>query len=82
MQNLSMMEMLVRGEALDVRREGTMISEGVFELRRFVPDKDYCDSVKERWIESIGRNVFDKRIMAASDARYYGDSNWEELFLR
>lgn len=82
MQNLAMLKMLVEGEALDVRRVGVQVAEGIFRLQRFDENKDYCDSVKERWIWSVGKNVFDGRIEASSDTRYYNDPNWECLFLR
>lgn len=82
MNNKSMESALSRGEALDVRREGQQIAEGVYRLGRFIDGKDYCDASTERWIWSVGRNVFDGRIEAAYDSRYYGSPNWECLFLR
>ena len=82
MHNKSMQKMLIEGEALDVRREGREIREGVFALSRFVEGKDYCDSARERWIWSVGRNLFDGRIEASGDSRYHGDASWECLYLR
>lgn len=73
---------VARGETIDVRREGREISEGIFRLPRFVDGKDYCDLARQRYIWSIGKNVFDGRIEASMDSRYYGDPNWECLFLR
>ena len=82
MDNLQMQRMLVSGQALDVLREGRMIQPGLYQLSRFVDNKDYCDSKNEWWIWSVGKNVFDNRIMASTDTRFYGDPNWECLFLR
>lgn len=67
---------------IDVRREGFQISDGIFHLNRFVEGADYADFLNQRRIWSIGRNVHDGRIEAALDTRYYGDPNWECLFLR
>ena len=82
MQNLAMQQMLRTGEALDIRREGQLVREGLYQLKRFNPDKDYCDPLIERWIWSVGKNFFDDRIMASTDARFSGDPNWDCLFLR
>jgi len=82
MQNLEMQKQLAEGKALDVRRVGKPVAEGVFSLKSYDPNKDYCDSMTERWIWSIGQNVFDNRIEAAGDSRYYQDRNWSCLFLR
>jgi len=82
MQNLEMKKQLADGRAIDVRKVGKPIAEGVFRLQSYDPNKDYCDSLTERWIWSIGKNVFDNRIEASGDARYYGDPNWSTLFLR
>ena len=82
MINKAMESKLRRGHALSVLKEGARVDSSSYLLRRFVEGKDYCDPVRELWIWSIGRNVFDGRIMAATDARYYQDPNWECLFLR
>lgn len=66
---------------VDVRRAGQQIAEGVFRIhQQFVQGAIYVDSLNNRRIGSIGRNVFDGRIEAAVDARYSGDINWECLF--
>ena len=82
MHNLQMLTALRTGQALDVLREGRMIQPGLYQLKRFIEDKEYCDPRNEWWISSIGKSVFDNRIMAATDSRFYGDPNWECLFLR
>jgi hypothetical protein len=82
LSNISMASALKVGHCLDVRREGRELSEGVFQLKRFIDHVDYCDTLKERWIWSIGKNVHDGRIQASVDTRYYNDPNWECLFLR
>lgn len=82
MQNKSMEHALRAGQALSVLVEGRKIDDGLYELRRFVDGKDYCDPQREWWIWSVGRHVFDGRIMAATDVRFYQDPNWECLFLR
>jgi len=82
MQNIEMRKALIEGKAIDVRREGREIREGVFALSRFIEGKDYCDSATGRWIWSVGRNLFDGRIEASSDVRYSDDASWECLLLR
>jgi hypothetical protein len=82
MHNLAMRERLQKGEALDVLKEGKRISDSMYELRRFVDGKEYCDPVRERWIWSIGQRFSDDKIFAATDARFYGDPNYSCLFLR
>ncbi len=82
MQNLTMERKLRTGEALSVLAEGTKISDGYYELKRFVEDKDYCDPQREWWIWSIGRRFSDGQIFAATDTRFYDNPNFECLFLR
>ena len=67
---------------IDVRREGVEIKPGVFRLERFVDGAEYIDALNRRYVWSIGRNIHDGRVEAAIDTRYYGDANWECLFLR
>jgi hypothetical protein len=81
MQNLTMAEKLRNLSAIDVRVEGQEVGDGVFQLPRFVQGADYCDSKTERWIWSIGKD-FKGRVFAAVDTRYYGDPNYDCLFLR
>ena len=67
---------------IDVRRQGFEIKSGVFRLQNFVDGAEYKDVLNNRYIWSIGRNLHDGRVEAAIDTRYYGDPNWECLFLR
>lgn len=82
MENKAMEEKLRTGEALSVLVEGRELRNGVYELKRFVDGKDYCDPRKERWIWSIGQSVFDDKIYAATDTRFYGNPSYSCLFLR
>lgn len=82
MKNKEMEKQIAEGYALDVRAEGREIGAGVFELKRFVEGKDYCDSLRERWISSIGKSVWNGLIYAASDARYEQHPNYETLYTR
>jgi len=82
MENVSMRRLLHGGQALNVLDEGRELQSGMYELRRFVEGKDYCDPTKERWIWSIGRRFSDGKILAATDARFYNDRNFDCLFLR
>jgi len=80
--NYAMEEKLAAGEALDVRHLGEEIEPGIFRLRHFIADVDYCDGQGEAWIWSIGRRKTDDAILAATDARFYGDPEFECLWLR
>lgn len=82
MENLAMQRKLQTGEALSVLAEGRRIDEAMYELKRFVEDRDYCDPQAERWIWSIGRRFTDGKIFAATDVRFHGDPNFDCLFLR
>jgi hypothetical protein len=82
MQNQAMENKLRAGVALSVLSEGKMVQPGLYELKRFVEDRDYCDPQREWWIWSVGRNALTGKIMAATDARFYDDPTWECLYLR
>lgn len=82
MENLAMLHKLQTGVAVDVRAIGRELQEGVYQLSRFIENKDYCDPARERWIWSIGRNMFDGRIMASTDTRFADSPNYECLWLR
>lgn len=82
MDNLAMQRKLQTGEALSVIAEGRKVSDSLYELSRFVEDKDYCDPHAERWIWSIGQRFSDNKIFASTDTRFYGDPNYSCLFLR
>jgi hypothetical protein len=76
-----MQHKLQTGEALSVLTEGRH-AEGMYQLKRFVEGKDYCDPAIERWIWSIGRRFKDGKIFAATDTRLHNDPNFDCLFLR
>jgi hypothetical protein len=76
-----MERMLKKGEALDVRKEGKEIAKGLYELRRFVEDVDYCDAEKEAWIWSIGKDA-DGKIFASTGTDFYQVEGFDCLFLR
>jgi hypothetical protein len=82
MQNLAMLESLRKGQALDVRKEGRLLENGMYELHTYIEGKDYCDPHTERWIWSIGQRFADNKIYAATDARFYNNPNYSCLFLR
>lgn len=82
MQNLAMQRKLAARECIDIRAIGVEIAPGVFELRDFIEDVDYCDAVNERWVWSIGRHKIDGKIFAAFDARFYMNPDYTCLWLR
>jgi hypothetical protein len=54
---------------------------GVYVVERFVGDVDYCDSSREAWIWSIGRDA-SGCVLAATDTRFYQNPDFECLWLR
>jgi hypothetical protein len=83
MANRAMARKLTKGDALCIFAEGgTLLEDGDYLLPRFVEDMDYCDTRREVWIWSIGRNLSDGRIVASTDTKYYLNPLWECLFLR
>lgn len=80
--NLAMERKLEKGEAVDVTKAGERIAPGVWRLREFVDNVDYCDAEREEWIWSIGRNLATGDIVAATDTRFYLNDEWECLWLR
>jgi len=82
--NLAMARKLESGEALDVLAIGMLLPDhdGVYKLRTYIDDKDYCDAHLEAWIWSIGRSLLTGEILAATDARYYQNPDFECLWLR
>jgi hypothetical protein len=81
MRNLRMEEKLKSGDCLDVRKEGSSLGGGRFQLARFVEYVDYCDAETESWIWSIGRNE-SGTIFASTSAEFYQNEAFECLFLR
>ena len=82
MQNLAMLDRLNKGIALSVLVEGRKIDDSMYELKRFIENKDYCDPKSERWVWSVGQRFSDNKIFAATDARFYENPNYSCLFLR
>lgn len=80
--NLAMKRKLDTGDCLDVLKIGTLVEPGVYELRQFFENVDYCDASKESWIWSIGKRASDGKVFAAVDARYYQAADYECLWLR
>lgn len=57
MQNRKMQSKLDSRECIDVMHIGERTEEaGVYKLRSFIDDVDYCDAEREAWIWSIGKN--------------------------
>ena len=82
MINLAMQRKLSTGECLDVLIMGKEIQPGLYELDSFVDDVDYCDSEKELWIWSIGKDLTTGRILASTGVEYYMNPEYECLWLR
>lgn len=82
MTNKAMAEKLSTHAALSVLEEGEAIGGGLYKLKRFVDDRDYCDPQLEAWIWSIGRNRVTGEIFASTNSGLYQDESWECLFLR
>jgi hypothetical protein len=78
-----MAERIRSGEAVNVRDIGCEIEPGLFKLTNFDDvSLDYCDADNEAWIWSIGENRKTKEILAATDARFYENPEYECLWLR
>ena len=82
LKNRAMAEKLSTFETLSVLEEGEAIGGGLYKLRRFVEDRDYCDPKTEEWIWSIGKNLSTGEIVASTNSGLYQDPSWECLFLR
>jgi len=80
MTNQRMKEKLKAGDAIDVSecpRVGAY-----YVLRKFIPDKDYCDAKAEAWIWSIGRRYRDGLVLASRAGDLYQNHDFECLWLR
>ena len=78
--NQRMQEKLEEGEAIDLstnKREGRY-----YVLDEVVEGMDYCDSVRECWIWSIGRRHSDGKILADTSSVFYQNNNFKCLWLR
>jgi hypothetical protein len=84
-----MQRKLEKGDALDVESmialaapEPGDLYRGTFRLDRFVDGVDYCVGSTEQWIWSIGRRLTDGAIFAALDTRFFGNPEFQCLWLR
>lgn len=69
-------------EAINVRTVGIDLGDGLFELKYFDENADYCDRESEEWIWSIGKCKSTGKIIASMDARFYQHQDYECLWLR
>ena len=88
MFNLRMKESLSVGDCIDVLSIGEIVKDEhtdvvcIYKLNGFVDGKDYCDSEREQWIWSIGKNNKTGEIFASTDTRFYQNPDYECLWLR
>lgn len=80
LSNKAMERKLRDGEAIDVSK-CVRRADGCYELERFVGEVDYCDSEREAWIWSIGKDAAG-RYFAACDARFYQNPDFKCVWLR
>jgi hypothetical protein len=73
---------LISGTVIDVRQVGVEIKPGVFKLTHYVPSTQYVDPEEEQFIFSIGKDKETGEIFAAYDTRFYGDDDYETLYLQ
>jgi hypothetical protein len=76
-----MKEKLENGEAIDVSA-CEKNENGDYILTNFEEDVDYCDSVNEWWIWSIGKNYTTGQILASTNSKFYQNKDYKCLFLR
>jgi hypothetical protein len=76
-----MLRKLDEGQCIDVSKCPRM-DDGSYLLQKYVDGVDYCDRERQEWIWSIGKHKLTGRIFAATDSRFYGDPNFECLWLR
>jgi hypothetical protein len=93
-KNLRMLEKIEAGECLDVETSGDEVEPGVFELHGVAKDAaedsagpqgwglDFCVKSREEWVWSIGKRLSDGKVLAATDARFYQNEDFECLWLR
>jgi hypothetical protein len=90
MLNQAMARKLESGECIDVEKilapadaaDVGPAFAGVYRIRSFTDDVDYCVGSREYWIWSIGKRLTDGAIFAATDARFYQNPAFECLWLR
>lgn len=82
MHNQSMVKKLRDREAIDLskcRREGKFYILDHFDIHAEV---DYCDTVTESWIWSIGKRHSDGVILASLGTDFYQNPDYHCLWLR
>lgn len=92
MPNYAMRQKIKNGEAVDlstlpIERQGPIALVDMTNAGRSPYDiqsgeVDFCILTTEEWIWSIGHNPKTGRIVASTDARFYGMDGWECLWLR
>ncbi len=85
--NRAMARKLASGEAVDLALAGVVVAGSderptLVQLAAFFPSLDYCYAPTESWVWSIGRELHTGRVLAAFDARFYGNTDFECLWLR
>lgn len=80
-KNTWMKNHLLYGDIIDVRQVGVETEPGVFKLNSFIPGIQYVDPEEEKFIFSIGKDKESGEIFAAYDTRFYGDDDYETLYL-
>lgn len=81
MINLAMQRKIKSRKAIDISSR-PLTPDGYYILDKFANNKDYCDSVSESWIWSIGRRINDGLILASTASDLYQNDDYECLFLR
>lgn len=89
LHNLSMQTGLERGETIDLLTIGREIEPGLYEIDlqkcpidTFSQGLDFCDSSKEKWVYSVGKNLASSKVYASTDSRFYCNPEYECLWLR
>jgi hypothetical protein len=81
--NLRMKEKIEKRECIAVDTIGVYLGAGIWELPGyFFENLDMCVVETEEWIRSVGKSRANGRIFASTDNRYYGDPDYECLWLR
>jgi hypothetical protein len=88
LKNLRMAEKLSEGESFDISgcertSDGSYILTGILaEEAERAEGTDFCDAKTESWVWSIGKNIKTGQVVAALDARYYQNPEYNCLWLR
>lgn len=70
------------GTSIDVNQIGIEIEPGMFRLTQFIPNADYVDAKSKKFIYWIGKDKASGEIFASVGRGYYGDSDYETLWMR